>query len=48
MDLQSSRKPQLQLTGWRYTLRGVLVFVSVVAVSLSISRLFHPAWGRCW
>jgi len=22
-----------------------LVFVSVVAVSLSISRLFHPAWG---
>lgn len=44
MDSRSSCKSRAQLTGWRYSLRGALVFISLVAVSLAICRLVHPVW----
>ncbi len=39
------KKMGLRLEEWRFTLRGVLVFISLVGVSLGISRFTHPVWG---
>lgn len=44
MGERSSCNSRPQFARWRYSLRGVLVFISVIAVSLAISRLLHPLW----
>jgi len=42
MDSQSSSEPRALRSRWQFSLFRILIFFSVVAVSLAISRIVHP------